>query len=177
MSTAPSAAVRRLTAFLATAMGPADDVLRDARAAQAWCRDHDLDPGRRPFVGPDLVHLRALRTALRGAVDDPRGASARRVGGLARRARLGVVIGSRGPEVAPMAPGADGVIGRILLDAVDATTSGAWARIRTCAAPGCAGVFLDTSRSGTRRWCDMARCGNRTKVRAHRARTRAEVAG
>ena len=76
-----------------------------------------------------------------------------------------------------MAPGADGVIGRILLDAVDATTSGAWARIRTCAAPGCAGVFLDTSRSGTRRWCDMARCGNRTKVRAHRARTRAEVAG
>jgi hypothetical protein len=177
MSTAPSAAVRRLTAFLATGSGATDDVLRDVRTAHAWCRDHGLDPGRRPFVGSDLVHLRSLRTALRGAVDDPGGAAARRVAGLARRARLGVVIGSRGPEVAPSAPGADGVIGRILLDAVEAAASGGWARIRTCAAPGCAGVFVDSSRSGTRRWCDMARCGNRAKVGAHRARSRAGSAG
>ncbi|WIB37118.1 CGNR zinc finger domain-containing protein [Curtobacterium sp. MCJR17_043] len=31
-------------------------------------------------------------------------------------------------------------------------------------------MFYDSSRGGTRRWCSMQRCGNRAKVRAHRAR-------
>lgn len=45
------------------------------------------------------------------------------------------------------------------------------ARIRACSADDCSLLYLDTSRSGTRRWCSMQRCGNRAKVRAHRART------
>lgn len=44
-------------------------------------------------------------------------------------------------------------------------------RIRQCSADDCDLVYLDTSRSGNRRWCSMQRCGNRAKVRAHRART------
>jgi len=43
-------------------------------------------------------------------------------------------------------------------------------RIRQCSADDCDLVYLDTSRSGNRRWCSMQRCGNRAKVRAHRAR-------
>lgn len=43
-------------------------------------------------------------------------------------------------------------------------------RIRQCSADDCELVYLDTSRSGNRRWCSMQRCGNRAKVRAHRAR-------
>lgn len=43
-------------------------------------------------------------------------------------------------------------------------------RIRECAAGDCAIVFFDESRSNNRRWCSMRRCGNRAKVRAHRAR-------
>jgi predicted RNA-binding Zn ribbon-like protein len=31
-------------------------------------------------------------------------------------------------------------------------------------------VFRDESRTANRRWCSMQRCGNRAKVRAHRAR-------
>lgn len=46
-------------------------------------------------------------------------------------------------------------------------------RIRECAADDCALVFVDESRTGSRRWCSMQRCGNRAKVRAHRTRTRA----
>jgi predicted RNA-binding Zn ribbon-like protein len=46
-------------------------------------------------------------------------------------------------------------------------------RIRTCAADDCALIFFDGSRSDNRRWCSMQRCGNRAKVRAHRARLRA----
>jgi len=33
-------------------------------------------------------------------------------------------------------------------------------------------VFLDTTKGRNRAWCDMATCGNRAKVRAHRARVR-----
>jgi predicted RNA-binding Zn ribbon-like protein len=40
-------------------------------------------------------------------------------------------------------------------------------RIRQCQHPQCVLWYLDTSRSGTRRWCSMAVCGNRTKVQRH----------
>jgi predicted RNA-binding Zn ribbon-like protein len=43
-------------------------------------------------------------------------------------------------------------------------------RIRRCAGPTCVLLFLDVSKSGRRRWCDMAICGNRAKAAAHQAR-------
>ena len=46
------------------------------------------------------------------------------------------------------------------------------AHVRECAARDCAWLFLDTSRNGTRRWCDMAVCGNREKARRFQRRTR-----
>jgi predicted RNA-binding Zn ribbon-like protein len=36
-------------------------------------------------------------------------------------------------------------------------------------------LFLDTSRSHTRRWCSMEQCGNRSKVAAFNARSRQAV--
>ena len=44
-------------------------------------------------------------------------------------------------------------------------------RIRACAAEDCRLIFVDTSRSSSRRWCSMQRCGNRAKTRAHYQRT------
>jgi predicted RNA-binding Zn ribbon-like protein len=49
-------------------------------------------------------------------------------------------------------------------------------RIRSCGADDCSLVYLDVSRSRNRRWCSMQRCGNRAKVRAHRARRAADAA-
>lgn len=43
-------------------------------------------------------------------------------------------------------------------------------RIRRCEGEGCALLFVDTSRSGARRWCSMAGCGNKAKVASFRAR-------
>ncbi|WP_245555636.1 CGNR zinc finger domain-containing protein [Gordonia soli] len=40
-------------------------------------------------------------------------------------------------------------------------------RIKPCG--GCVLWFFDNTRSGTRRWCSMEACGNRAKVRRHRA--------
>jgi predicted RNA-binding Zn ribbon-like protein len=45
-------------------------------------------------------------------------------------------------------------------------------RIRICANGPCDWMFLDTSRSGRRRWCRMAVCGNASKVRRFRERQR-----
>jgi predicted RNA-binding Zn ribbon-like protein len=53
--------------------------------------------------------------------------------------------------------------------AIDLLTSDAAGRIRTCADDTCAWLFVDGTRSGTRRWCDMKVCGNRDKVRRFRA--------
>ncbi len=41
------------------------------------------------------------------------------------------------------------------------------ARLRRCAGRGCVLTFYDGSRGGGRRWCSMATCGTRAKVRAH----------
>ena len=48
-------------------------------------------------------------------------------------------------------------------------------RIRRCDADDCRRVFRDESRTANRRWCSMQRCGNRAKVRAHRARAAART--
>jgi predicted RNA-binding Zn ribbon-like protein len=45
-------------------------------------------------------------------------------------------------------------------------------RIRQCESATCTIFFVDTSRSGRRRWCSMAACGNKAKVTALRERER-----
>ena len=37
--------------------------------------------------------------------------------------------------------------------------------VRACASKTCEWLFLDTSKSHRRRWCDMTKCGNRAKAR------------
>jgi predicted RNA-binding Zn ribbon-like protein len=44
------------------------------------------------------------------------------------------------------------------------------ARVRECEDPPCTRLFVDTSRAGSRRWCEMSGCGNRTKAAGFRAR-------
>jgi predicted RNA-binding Zn ribbon-like protein len=46
-------------------------------------------------------------------------------------------------------------------------------RTRVCAGSACGWVFIDRSKAGRRRWCDMATCGNAEKSRRHYQRTRA----
>jgi predicted RNA-binding Zn ribbon-like protein len=46
-------------------------------------------------------------------------------------------------------------------------------RIRIC--QNCRWLFLDRSKNGSRRWCDMAVCGNRQKAKRHYRRRRAAM--
>jgi predicted RNA-binding Zn ribbon-like protein len=45
-------------------------------------------------------------------------------------------------------------------------------RLRICPGPSCAWLFIDSSKAGRRRWCDMAVCGNAAKSRRFYARSR-----
>ncbi|MEU4311675.1 CGNR zinc finger domain-containing protein [Nocardia sp. NPDC024068] len=62
------------------------------------------------------------------------------------------------------------LLSTVARDAIDLLTGPHSRRIRTCAATDCQLIYVDTSRPGRRRWCSMEHCGNRSKVRAHRAR-------
>ena len=52
--------------------------------------------------------------------------------------------------------------------AADLLTSEALTRVRQCSGESCSWLFVDTSRNGMRRWCDMKACGNRAKVQRFR---------
>ncbi|MEU8378306.1 CGNR zinc finger domain-containing protein [Streptosporangium sp. NPDC048865] len=138
-----------------------------------------LADGRSPTA--DEVHeVHLLRREARGVVETETEEQA--VAGaavLAGRAALGPLLdrdaGGRWQWYVPTAPGASpaeelaAIIGVGLLGAVRALGHG---RFRACAAPGCRGVFVDTSRGGRRVYCAPDLCGNRLNVANHRARHR-----
>ena len=64
----------------------------------------------------------------------------------------------------------EAVIASIARDAVGLFGGPDAARIRECEDPPCTRLFIDTSRAGSRRWCDMSGCGNRAKAAGFRAR-------
>jgi predicted RNA-binding Zn ribbon-like protein len=66
--------------------------------------------------------------------------------------------------------GIDEVLGAVARDAVDLLGSRQRSRMRECANPDCTRLFVDLSRSGARRWCGMAECGNKHKAASYRQR-------
>ncbi len=66
----------------------------------------------------------------------------------------------------------DRMLWPVVRSAAELLTSDELGRVRECAADNCAWLFLDRSKNRSRRWCDMAVCGNRDKVRRFRQRSR-----
>src|SRR3989442_1515066 len=69
----------------------------------------------------------------------------------------------------------DAVLRPLVESAVSLLTSERLARLRRCGSPTCYWLFLDETKNCSRRWCEMASCGNLMKVRRHRARQRRSV--
>jgi predicted RNA-binding Zn ribbon-like protein len=63
----------------------------------------------------------------------------------------------------------------VIQSAADLLTSPLRERVRECAGPDCAWLFLDASKNRSRRWCDMTVCGNRAKARRYYRRRRARA--
>jgi predicted RNA-binding Zn ribbon-like protein len=55
----------------------------------------------------------------------------------------------------------------VLWSAADLLVGPQLQRVRQCANPACGWLFLDSSKSGNRRWCSMGACGNRAKAHRH----------
>ncbi|MCX6094773.1 MAG: ABATE domain-containing protein [Candidatus Bipolaricaulota bacterium] len=63
-------------------------------------------------------------------------------------------------------------IWKVARSAADLLVSPELERVRECAGDDCDWLFLDASRNRSRRWCDMAECGNRAKARRNYERRR-----
>ncbi len=66
----------------------------------------------------------------------------------------------------------EGALARLTESLAREVSQGLPERLRICANPDCAEAFLDRSRTGRRKWCNMATCGNRAKAARHRERRR-----
>lgn len=77
--------------------------------------------------------------------------------------------------VANGAPELDQMLWPVARSAVEVLTSGSLGRVRECqGSNGCGWLFIDSSKNGRRRWCDMRVCGNRAKAKRHRQRAAVE---
>ena len=61
----------------------------------------------------------------------------------------------------------------VVRSAAELLTGPELARVKFCPGKGCGWLFLDTTRNGTRRWCEMDVCGSRAKMRRYHQRRRA----
>jgi predicted RNA-binding Zn ribbon-like protein len=73
-------------------------------------------------------------------------------------------------EYGDTASALDRMLWPVVRSAVDLLTSPRLERVGQCPGDECGWLFVDTSRSGRRQWCDMKDCGNVAKVRRFRER-------
>lgn len=88
--------------------------------------------------------------------------------------RLGIsATGAAYSWIVAAPPGSlGGALAPVIWSAADLLTHAGERRIRRCANDKCRWVFVDRSKGGTRRWCDMSSCGNRAKSHRHYARSK-----
>jgi hypothetical protein len=138
------------------------DHLAAAPDAVRYLVDHGVSVPPEPPEAGDLADLATIREMVRGLLDPAAGwtPAARSILDGARfrlRADRGLVADGSGWAA---------FVGDLLLPLVELVR--VRERLALCGNPHCRLLFLDESRSGTRRWCDDAGCGNRDRVRRHR---------
>ena len=121
-----------------------------------------LDTG--PVGAASLARARTFRTELHELLVD--GTVGPVLDEAAARAKL--TLDLLEPRLVPRARGVDAALGALLAIAYDAMRDGSWERLKTCR--NCGFAFWDESRNRSAAWCSMQLCGNRLKVRRHRAR-------
>lgn len=176
-------------------VAPERDALRDFESLVGWLEraqviDGDRSEGMRrraqqqpAGAAAALADANRVRAALRVLAErGARDAEARDEAVAEINRVLGRSAGTRrleargdGSYARTFVPGGDAFAGLMIPlveSAADALILGELQRVRRCADPRCGRVFLDVTRNGGRRWCDMATCGNRAKAARHRARAR-----
>ena len=181
-----------------TDRGVAHDHLETFETAVRWLFDHDLlhDETRDALLADAardgrlaeraLARIRRTRVALRELFDasvDRRRPDLDALAEVNRALRTHYVY-----ELVPASDGVsmghrhegdpiDGALARLAESIAREISVGDPDRLRICANDQCRWVFVDRSRTGKRKWCDMASCGNRAKAARLRERRRGMPAG
>jgi predicted RNA-binding Zn ribbon-like protein len=148
---------RRLSALAEARPGAAARVMDEARTLRESLHGvlSALGGGKAPDSAELTVINRAVGTALSHAAVAPAGS--------------GVGWSWTDADQALAAP-----LWPVARAAAEQLTSGGYGRMKECASDTCGWLFLDLSKNRSRRWCDMRGCGNRSKVRRHRAKRSAQ---
>lgn len=155
-----------------------EDRLRTPADLDAWARQHAL-PGLAFDAADDLAAALALREALRDACQAHTGtrlpdAAATKLAQLLGAAPLVLAMDAEGGAAVRPAGGLTGtaaLTAHLAAGIAAAVADGTWPRLKACAAHNCRWVYYDRSPAGRSRWCTMAICGSRAKMRAYRSRT------
>ena len=177
------------------------DLLEDVDALASWAtRAGLLDDGHHRAAFPvngreasrSLAFTHRLRRTLRDVLDTTAGMAPATGAAPFRADRIGelneILREAPGTLHVGLPPGppditlttADGPAAQLRLDIAAAAVDLFGHdpnRVRRCEGAGCELWFLDVSKSGRRRWCDMATCGNRAKAAAHHARAKGARSG
>ncbi len=152
------------------------DELASEKGLTAWLAQQGLLKPAATASKADRLHAIRLREALRTLMLANNGASPDVDAGeelerAARRGDLAVHFAADGAmSLTPGSEGFAGALARVLVPVAHAVSDGSWHRVKACRAPDCEWAFYDRSRNRSGVWCEMAVCGNRTKVRAYRER-------
>jgi predicted RNA-binding Zn ribbon-like protein len=153
------------------------DELRAPGGLDSWLAARALvDPQASPASDAEHRHALDLREALRDLMlanngSPVEGNPAAELERAARRGELGVHFDAPGGvSFLSGTSGVDGALARLLVPVAQAIGDGSWQRVKACRAADCTWAFYDRSRNRSGVWCEMAVCGNRTKVRAYRER-------
>jgi predicted RNA-binding Zn ribbon-like protein len=150
------------------------DQLATPDKLERWLVARDLLDSRARVTAADVQAATDLRDLLRDSLAGDAGA-AHALSALAGRHPL-VVSFDEGPALRTQAAGVPGFLAEVVGACAAAAIDGRWTRLKMCAAPDCRFVFYDQGRNRLGRWCAMASCGNRMKMRSYRARKRGAAA-
>ena len=150
----------------------------------AWSRQIERQWRARPAVGArGLAEAIELREALYrsfaaiAAGREPAPADLARfnraLGDAPARRQLGRAEGAFRWKLDEPQPSVAALLAPVLWSAADLMAGPRLERVRQCANEKCRWLFLDDSKSGTRRWCMMSMCGNRAKAHRHYLRQKA----
>jgi predicted RNA-binding Zn ribbon-like protein len=144
------------------------------QALRAWAREHEKK-AERVFGEAIAVREALYRTFSAVAAGKPVrdadfAALKTALAEAPERRQLARADGRYGWRLDGLRPEAPDLLAPVLWSAGDLIVNAERRRIRECANEKCLWLFMDASKSGTRRWCDMAACGNRAKAQRHYAR-------
>ena len=147
----------------------ADDIAAWARAAGLVDESYTVPDASRAACLADVHGLRAAITAAGAAVAAgaaPSEEALATIRDLAAHSLSSASL-SGAPAIFTFALD-DRIVGPIAWAALDLFRGGDLDRLKQCPPDDCRWLFLDRTKNRSRRWCDMATCGNREKARRSR---------